>query len=215
MFKAPTLVGVLYYYTCNQSYKQGSDACNARSLPKDKLEKLVIEQIRSRILIDDVLAELVELVNEELDSSHTAYREKLEVIDAELKDVNLRLARHYDALETGKLGLDDLAPIIRELKARQEEISKARVLLEAERTLHGVRHVDTELVKSYAADLRSLLAEGDITQSKAFLRSFIQKIVINGDKATIYYKLPMPAQWPEYEEVGVLPIVRHGGRYWT
>ena len=46
-----------YYYTCNRSYKQGSDACNAKSLPKDKLEKLVIEQIRNRILPDDVLTE--------------------------------------------------------------------------------------------------------------------------------------------------------------
>ena len=32
-----------------------------------------------------MLTELVELVNEELDSSHTAYREKLEVVDTELK----------------------------------------------------------------------------------------------------------------------------------
>jgi site-specific DNA recombinase len=156
-----------YYYTCNQSYKQGSEACNARSLPKSRLEKLVIEQIGSRILTDDVLTELVKLVNEELDSSNTAYREKLEVIDAELKDVSLRLAWHCDALETGKLGLDDLAPRIKELKAWQEEIGRARVLPEAEMTLHGARHVDAELVKSYAADLRSLLAECDITQSKA------------------------------------------------
>jgi site-specific DNA recombinase len=161
--------------------------------------------------IDDVLTGLVELVNEELDSSHTAYWEKLEVMDAELKEVNSRLARHYDALETGKLGLDDLAPRIKELKARQEEIGKARVLLEAEMTLHGARHVDTELVKSHAADLRSLLTEWDITQSKAFLRSFIQKIVIDGDKATIHYKLPVPAKWPDSEEVGVLPIVLPSG----
>jgi site-specific DNA recombinase len=200
-----------YYYTCNRSYKQGSDACNAKSLPKDRLEKLVIEQIMSRILIDDVLTELVKLVNEELDSSHNLYREKLEVMDAELKEVNSRLTRHYDILETGKLSLDDLAPRIKELKARQEEISKARVLLDAEMTLHGARHVDTELVKTYAADLRSLLTEGDITQSKAFLRSFIRKIVIDNDKATIYYKLPVPAQWPESEEVGVLPIVPPSG----
>ena len=196
-----------YYYTCNRSFKQGSDACNARSLPKDKLEKLVIEQIKSRILTDDVLAELVQLVNEELDASHTLYREKLDAMDAELKDVDSRLARLYDALETGKLNLDELAPRIKELKARQEDISKARVMLEAEMTLRGVRHLDAELVKTYAADLRLLLSEGDITQSKAFLRSFIQKIVIDGNKATIHYKLPVPSQWPEYDEVGVLPIV--------
>ena len=172
---------------------------------------MVIEQIKSRILTDDVLTELVKLVNEELDSSYTEYREKVEVMDAELQDINTRLGRHYDVLETGRLNLDDLAPRIKELKTRQEEIGKARVLLEAEMTLHGVRHVDTDLVKSYAADLCSLLSEGDIAQNKAFLRSFVQKIVIEGEKAIIYYKLPLPAQWPEYEEVGVLPIVPLSG----
>jgi hypothetical protein len=84
-------------------------------------------------------------------------------------------------------------------------------MLLKEMTLYGIQHVDTDLVKSYAADLRSLLSEEDITQSKAFLRSFIQKIVIDDDKATIHYKLPVPAHWPEYEEVGVLPIVPPSG----
>lgn len=37
-----------YYYTCNANFKQGRDSCNARSLPKDKLERLVIEQIREK-----------------------------------------------------------------------------------------------------------------------------------------------------------------------
>jgi len=35
-----------HYYTCNGGYKQGRDACDARALPKDRLEHLVIEQIQ-------------------------------------------------------------------------------------------------------------------------------------------------------------------------
>ena len=45
---------------------------------------------------------------------------------------------------------------------------------------------------TYAEDLKSLLEESDFAESKAFLRSFIKKIVISGEKATIYYNLPMP-----------------------
>ena len=199
-----------YYYTCNRSFKQGSDACGARSLPKAKLEQIVTEHIRSKVLKDEVLERLVTLVNEDLDTAHSAYAEKLGVIDAELKDVNSRLTKLYDALETGKLDLNDLAPRIKELKRRQDELLKARVLLEADMTLHGVLHVDAEQVKSYACDLRSLLTETDITKSKAFLRSFVEKIVIHGTTGTIYYKLPVPAHWQERDEV-VLPIVPLGG----
>ncbi len=37
-------------------------------------------------------------------------KEKLDAIAVELDDVRARLTRLYDALETGKLSLDDLAP---------------------------------------------------------------------------------------------------------
>jgi DNA invertase Pin-like site-specific DNA recombinase len=199
-----------YYYTCNRSDKQGKDACSARSLPKRKLEQMVIEHVKSKILTDEVLMELVVLVNEDLDSANTVYKEKLETVDTELHDVNSRLAKLYDALETGQLNMNDLAPRIRELRVQQDGLLKTRVIVEAEMTLHGVQHVDAEQVKTYASDLRSLLTETDIARSKRFLRTFVEKIMIHGETGTIYYKLPVPSHWKETEEV-VLPTVPPSG----
>ncbi|GAI66527.1 unnamed protein product, partial [marine sediment metagenome] len=119
--------------------------------------------------------------------------------------------RNYDALETGKIALDDLAPRIKELRVREEELSKTRVQVEAESILQGKPYVDSDLVRSYAEDLKSLLEESDFAESKAFLRSFIKKIVISGEKATIYYNLPMPPDRKRKEQIGVLPIVTLGG----
>jgi site-specific DNA recombinase len=73
----------------------------------------------------------------------------------------------YYGLETGMVELSDLAPRIKELKVRQDELMKSRVLVEADMTLHGVQHVDTGRVKAHCSDLRSLLAETDIVKSKA------------------------------------------------
>jgi archaellum component FlaC len=145
-----------YYYVCNGSFKQGRDACDARALPKDKLEQLLIEQIKERVLNQEWLEELVGLVNKELDSSHDILRDRLDAIDAELNDVRIRLSKLYDALETGKLSLDDLAPRIKELRTRQDELSKARLQSEAEKITRGVKHVDAEVIKSYVRDLKSL-----------------------------------------------------------
>ncbi|MFH0769018.1 MAG: hypothetical protein V1932_05580 [Chloroflexota bacterium] len=78
----------------------------------------------------------------------------------------------------------------------------------------GVQRVDTEQVKSYARDLRSLLTEMDVARSKTFLRSFVEKIVIHESTGTIYYRLPVPDHWKETEEV-VLPIVPLGGPFGT
>ncbi len=61
------------------------------------------------------------------------------------------------------------------------------------------------------SDLKSLLEESNFAESKAFLRSFIKKIVISGEKAAIYYNLPMPPDRKKKQQIGVLPIVTFGG----
>ena len=200
-----------YYYVCNRGNKQGKESCSARDLPKEKIEKLVIEQIKQKILTQECLEELVKLVNEELDSTHGLLRDKLDILDAELNDVKSRLFKLYDALETSKLTLDDLSPRIKQLKARQDELAKARVQVEADMVVDGVQHVEVEAIKSYAQDLRGLLEEGDFTQSKTFLRSFIKKIIVDGDKVKIEYRLPMPPDGKMVQSFGVLPIEHVGG----
>jgi site-specific DNA recombinase len=200
-----------HYYTCNEAYKKGKDACDARALPKDRLEHLVIEQIQDKVLNQECLEELVSLVNDELDSTHGALRYRLAAIDAELNDVRIRLSKLYDALETGKLSLDDLAPRIRELKARQDELPKTRIQVEADIAAHGATHVDAETVKLYAQDLNGLLDEADIIDTKAFLRSFVKRIEIHKNEAVIKYSLPVPPHRSDMQSAVVLPIDNYGG----
>ncbi len=114
-------------------------------------------------------------------------------------------------LETGKLGLDDPAPRIKELKRRQDELSKNRVQVEANMVVQGVEEVDIDTVKSYTRDLRSLLEESDITERKAFLCSFIKRIEINRDSVMVHYHLPLPQGEKRTMAAEVLPIVTLGG----
>jgi hypothetical protein len=204
-----------YYYVCNRGNKQGKESCMAKNLPKEKIEKLVIDQIKQKVLTPEYLEGLVKLVNAELDSTHGLLKNKLDDIDLELEEVRSRLAKLYDVLETGKLSLDDLAPRIKELKGKQDSLMKTRVQTEADMVLEGVQHINAEAVKAYAQDLRSLLEDGDFIQSKAFLRSFVKKIIIDGDKAKIQYHLPMPPDGKRTQEEEVLPINTLGGPFGT
>jgi site-specific DNA recombinase len=81
-----------YYYSCNRSYKQGKDQCDNKILPKDKLEHVVIDQIKRKILDGDYLQELVNLVDSELDSGHSSLTEKLVNLDTQLDEVGIRLS---------------------------------------------------------------------------------------------------------------------------
>ncbi len=180
-------------------------------MPKDKLERLVIEQVRERLLNQESLVELVGLVNQELDSGSDMLKEKLDAAAAELNDVQARLSKLYDALETSRLSLDDLAPRIKDLRSRQEELTRARLRLQQEQSTGKARHLDARMVKAYAEDLRRLLDEERVAESKAFLRSFIRRMEIDGGSARVHYVVPVPPEGGEGGSVGVLPLVNFGG----
>ncbi|MBI4283139.1 MAG: hypothetical protein HY663_01560 [Chloroflexi bacterium] len=127
-------------------------------------------------------------------------------VDAEVHAVENRLSRLYDALETGKLALDDLPPRIKELRTKQDELRKDQVIVEAEMTLEGYQQLDIDAIRSYAADLWNILEESEVAQRKAFLRSFVKKIVVEEERVKLYYTLPVPPQGRRTETVGVLPI---------
>ena len=145
-------------------------------------------------------------MNIDLDTGHVLIKEEIANIDIGIHEVENRLSRLYDALETGQFDLNDLAPRIKELRAKQDELSKARVVGEAEMTLQGYQHIDIDAVRSYVADLCNILDESEVAQRKAFLSSFVKKIVVEKERVKLYYNLPVPPDGRETDTVGVLPI---------
>ena len=61
------------------------------------------------ILKEEHLEGLVRLTNQELESSLDGVNARLNALDSQTADVDRRLGRLHNALETGKLELDDLA----------------------------------------------------------------------------------------------------------
>lgn len=72
--------------------------------------------------------------------------------------------------------------------------------------MQGYRQFDIDTVRSYVMDLRKLLDESKVAQRKAFLRSFVKKIVVDKDIVKLYYGVPVPPDGKLMETVGVLPI---------
>ena len=59
--------------------------------------------------------------------------------------------------------------------------------------------------------MKEISAEADLTERKAFLRSFIERIEVNGSEATIRYRLPLPQGGKTLDRVSVLPVDAPGG----
>ena len=202
-----------FYYACHNYCKRGKDVCDARLVNKDRLESFVIDRIKANILTENNLTELVKLTNEEIRHSRGEAEEKLEGVDRQIGDLRERLHKLYDALETGKLGIDELAPRIRELKARIDELEKQRNSFVEDLESEEVELLSAPAVKEYADDLRSLLSRGSIMEQKSFLRSFVKRIEVNLPDVAIDYTIPLESKKVEPLAREVLPFAQNGSPY--
>lgn len=150
-----------------------------------------------------------------MDSVAGDYREELDVISTKIDNIDNRLERLYDALETGKLRLGQLAPRIQQLRYRQEQLQSRRWQLEALLSDRRVELANLETVTCYVDDLRSLLDESSLAERKTFIRSFVKEVKVTGNEVFVTYTVPIPPKGISEERVGVLSSVHYGGRYWT
>ena len=188
--------GKYTYYVCLSLLKQGKNACKTPRLNASKFERLIIDQLRQHILTESNIRELVKMLDEEMDGLAREQRQKLETIEEELVEVRRRLDRIWHVIETSDLDIDDATPRIRVHRERQSLLEIAAkeardVLAERKRMLDK-----TEIIAAFAADMGEFLATSELTEAKAFVRSFVKTIVVSPGRATINYTIPMPEDSP-------------------
>ena len=106
--------GKFSYYVCQSLMKRGTGACRAPRLNARRFEELVVGQIRSNILTEGNIRDLVRLVDEEMDGVAREQRQRLETIEAELAEVKRRMDRLYNLVETTDMDIEDFKPRIRD-----------------------------------------------------------------------------------------------------
>jgi len=204
--------GQFTYYVCGTLLKKGEGSCPTRYLNSQKFENLVIDKIKEHVLTTENLTRLVHIVNEEMDGLAIEYRRRLESILDDIVDVSRRLERLYDALETGRIQLADLAPRIQQLRQRQEQLQATRLELEQELSDRRVELADAETVAQCVVDLRNTLSESSLAERKSFVRSFVKEVKVTGDEVLLTYTIPMLPEGMTEEKLPVLSIVHDGGR---
>jgi site-specific DNA recombinase len=87
-----------------------------------------------------------------------------------------RLAKLYAALETGQVALDDLAPLLKELRVQQRELQERRDELLDKMNSESTHVLDLKATQEYTLDLKNLLKSASFLEQKAFLRSFVKRM---------------------------------------
>ena len=99
--------------------KRGKDACDTPRLNARRFEELVVDKIRTNILTEGSITELVNVVDEEMDGIAHDQRKRLRIIEDELEDVKRRLGRIWNAIETSDIDMADASDRIKEHRERE------------------------------------------------------------------------------------------------
>ena len=200
--------GQFAYYVCGTLFREGAGTCSARYLNAPRVEEFIVEKIRERILNEETIVELVQLVAEEIDAMAGELSGTLEVVEAELGDVRKRLEKLYEAIETSELTLEVLSPRIMSLRHREEQLEAARDDAETQLEQRRVELPTTEEITQYVAEFRDFLKEGTFPERKALIRNFVESVEVVGDEATLTYTVPMPSDGVTRESASVLDFVQ-------
>jgi len=202
--------GKFFYYMCGNARRRGRGLCTTPLLPKEKIENFMIDRIKRYILTDENLADLVRLTNEDLAQQCEVETGRLDIIKSELEDVEARLIKLYEALETGEFKGGELAPRIKALFEKKAELQQAKSGAEDAQKYQAIKLASPTAVKEYVKSLRDLLEESSIVSKKVFLRSFIERIEVDDKDVRVKYTMPVPPDTPPIETLGVLPFVHDG-----
>ncbi|MDE2933877.1 MAG: recombinase family protein, partial [Chloroflexota bacterium] len=184
--------GKYTYYVCQSLLKRGKEACATPRLNARRFEETIIGQIREHILTESNVRDLVRMLDEEMDGVASEQRQRLETIEEELADVRRRLGRVWQVIENGDIAIADASDRITEHRERQQRLEVAAE--EARAVLAGRREIldSADKTAAFAREMSEFLQTSEITETRAFVRSFVKAILVKPGRATIHYSLPTP-----------------------
>ena len=191
--------GKYTYYVCQSLLKRGKAVCGTPRLNAKKIEKVIIDELRANILTESNIRGLVKLLDEEMDGVAREQREKLESIEEELEDVKRRLGRIWHVIETTDVEMADASERIKEHRERKEKLESAA---EEARALLAERRVmldSADVIATFAEEMSEFLKTSELTQTRAFVHSFVNEVAVKPGRAAIVYTYPrlMTVLWGE------------------
>ena len=216
--------GKYTYYVCQSLMKRGSGACKTPRLNAKKIESTIVDELRSNILTESNIRDLVKLLDEEMDGAAREHRQKLESIDAELEEVKKQLGRVWHFISTSdSVDVAAASDHIVELRGRKESLESAADEARAVLTERRQYLDSTDTIATFAEEMGEFLATSELTETKAFVHSFVKEIQVKPGRAAIIYAIPMPEDSPmggaDSAEIalkgGVRKSGRDGGLDWT
>ena len=202
--------GQYHYYCCSARVNQGADACDLPSIRREELDRIVIEEIASRVFSRGRLVVLLRHLLDRSEEVNERRRKDLAVAKAEVTNASKAITNLLLTIESGAMRPDDPLFVERMAhnRARKAALEADVESLERQLATSKVR-ISEDMIQAFAEKMaRALLDESDQFR-KDYVRLFVsrvelsaQEIRIKGTKSALERALVRDAGPPD----GMVPI---------
>lgn len=191
------------YYVCRWwHFPTVRRRCHAKAVRKEMVEQAVFAAVGAVFNDEKQLKKAVAALERLTREATTARKRATVDVDKQMQSAKARLDKLYDALETGRFQLEDLAPRIAEWRRKVAELEREKAGQEIAAPV--VPAVDVHALAAEVKESVASFATMPPEESKQLLRSIIERIVLDAETVEIHWRLPLVPT-----RVG-LPAVQHG-----
>jgi len=169
---------VYRYYTCASCATKGKTVCKGRSIPMDKLDRLVTHHLIEQLFAPERLAEMLHSLSARRAEKVESLNTRVMALHREITNAEEKLKRLCRLVEDGLTDLDEvLKDRLNTLKADRDRAQAA--LERAKDHLAPQIRIDPALIERFGRMMQQHFTTGSVPFRKAYLQSLITAIEVD------------------------------------
>ncbi len=173
------------YYKCTTRQNKGNHACSSSNHPMEATDQQVLNKLADKVFTPERVHSMMTALRKRIKSSKDIQQQRVNELNRQLKQIELRQHNLLDAIETGVVELDET------VQRRAQQLKSAREALLIEQA--GVRRehslpvdqLKASQVETFAKTLKAKLLAKDSAIAKSYLNLLVDEIVVRDNSATI------------------------------
>ena|GEM_PF-2497888 len=129
-------------------------------------------------------------LNDATKSLRIDYGRKITDLKKKAADLQLRVRRQYEAIESGKIDLSLVAERLKELRIQRDSIQEEIAYYERLNAQNQAVYITRPTIESYRKEMEEIFVGTNVQEQRNFLKKFIEKIIIHDSRIEIIYYAP-------------------------
>jgi site-specific DNA recombinase len=179
--------GKFAYYNCSNYLRRGKSTCVGQRIPSAGLEQAILDHLENKLFTKDRVRDILKGICAEIKNMDKGRDGQRKSLLRQYGLINGKLTKQYEAIESGVIALDQVAERIRELQG-QRSLIKDKLDEIKSHTVIPIHLFREESLEGFRAMIKGMFLGEDRAATKAYLRLFIEKIVINQPRIDITCK---------------------------